>query len=279
MKLDREWLISLATNEFTVKKIDEIMELQKYIETTNKFPEGNAPFFLSLGELNLKFFPRSVVASLEIYQEIFRDNDHCLLPDFEGKDTSIIFDVGANEGFYALRTKLKNPNCTVYCFEPNPVEFGTLIENVAYNRIKGIEAVNSAVGESDKEITFEYLPSVGAISGRGVREISRHWMREEFISVCQVNQMSLDTFCRTHDIPHIDILKIDTEGMEMEVLSGSRNILLYCERVVIERHSRELRDAVVNFMEAVGFDLVHEDDELLSRYYADIYFRNRSIIG
>lgn len=277
MILDKEWLISQATDRYTSDKIVEILTWQESVLSSNRFIEGDEPFFLSLGGLTLRFQPFSAVASLEIYQEIFRDNDHRLLSDFVGKDAAVLLDVGANQGMYALRAKLENPGCKVYCFEPNPVEHETLLENIKLNKFSGIEVFHVAVGDSDKEITFEYVPNVGAISGKGIRSVERHWMREEFISECRVKQTSLDAFCDYHHISHVDILKIDTEGMEMEVLSGANTTLSKCDRIVIERHSPELRHSVVQRMDTAGFDLVYEDDELLNRYYADVYFRSRSL--
>ncbi|MEI6827424.1 MAG: FkbM family methyltransferase [Desulfuromonadales bacterium] len=272
---DIEWLTSQARNDATVNKIKEIALWREKMLATNSFNQENEPFILELGGLKLQFFPYSAVGALEVYQEVFRDNDHRLLPDFIGKEAVTVVDVGANQGLYALRAKLENPDCHVYCLEPNPIEHATLLTNIRLNSIHGIEVFNLAIGDSGKEIDFEYLPNAGAISGRSIRTVPRSWMREEFISHCRTNQRTLDEFCRYHNISHIDILKIDTEGMEIEVLSGGNKTLSISDRIVIERHSAELRHAVVQLLDAEGFDLVHEEDPLLSRYYADIYFRKR----
>jgi len=277
VKLDREWFISQAGDTYTADKINEIVKWQEAVLASNCFTEGDESFFLSLGKLRLRYQPFSAVASLEIYQEMFRDDDHRKLSDFIGKEAEVVLDVGANQGLYALRAKLENPGCRVYCFEPNPLEYASLVENIALNGMEGITVFHAAVGESDKDIVFEYVPGAGAISGKGVRTVERQWMREEFIARCSVKQVSLDAFCASHQIRQVDILKIDTEGMEMEVLSGSSVILANCDRVVIERHSSGLRHEVVRCMENAGFDLVYEDDALLERYYADLYFRNRNI--
>jgi FkbM family methyltransferase len=274
-ELDMEWLIRQAKDAATSDKIREIAVWRDEMFATNSFIQDKEPFLLSLEGVNLRFYPYSAVASLEVYQEIFRYNDHRLLPDFIGKEAMVLLDVGANQGMYALRAKRENPACKVYCFEPNPVEYTVLLENIRLNDVEGVETFNLAIGDSINEIDFEYLPNAGAISGRGIRTVPRNWMREEFISTCRIMQTTLDDFCESNNIMHIDILKIDTEGMEMEVLSGSKKILSICDRIVIERHSAELRHSVVQALDATGFDLVHEEDDTLSRYYADIYFRKK----
>jgi len=275
---DMEWLIRQARDAASVDKIREIAVWRNEMIATNSFVQGKEPFLLLLGGLTLLFYPYSAVASLEVYQEIYRDNDHRLLSDFVGKEAKIVLDVGANQGLYALRAKQENPLCQVFCFEPNPVEYAVIQENIRLNNVEGVEILNLAVGDSVKEINFEYLPNVGSISGRGVRTVSRHWMREEFISKCSIMQTTLDNFCCSRNISHVDILKIDTEGMEIEVLTGSQKMLSICDRIVIERHSAELRHSVVQALDAAGFDLIHEEDKYLSRYYADIYFINRKLI-
>lgn len=270
---DMEWLTSQSRNIVTADKIKEIAAWREQMLVTNSFRQESEPFVLELGELKFQFYPYSAVGSLEVYQEVFRDNDHRFLPDFMGKEAMTIVDIGANQGLYALRAKQENPACRVYSFEPNPLEYATLLANIKLNRIENVSTYNFAVGDSIKEIDFEYLPNAGAISGRSVRSVLRPWIREEFITHCKVMQSTLDEFCSTHNILHIDILKIDTEGMEIEVLSGSQKALSICDRVVVERHSAELRHAVVQKLINAGFDLVHEEDPELSRYYADLYFR------
>jgi FkbM family methyltransferase len=279
LKLDREWLLSQANDTETANKLYDIINWQKQILSDNRFPTDEAPFYLSLNGLTLKYHPYSAVASLEIYQEIFRDNDHRILEDFVGNNSSVLLDVGANQGMYALRAKLENPDCKVYCFEPSPNEYQTLLDNIRLNNLKNIDARNLAIGESDTIINFEYVQNVGAISGLGIRTVKRHWMREEFISSQRIKQTTLDAFCESANISHIDILKIDTEGMEIDVLQGGRNTLLISDRVVIERHSPELRHSVAQFMDNASYELVYETDELLKRYYADMYFVNTRLNG
>ena len=73
----------------------------------------------------------------------------------------------------------------------------------------------------------------------------------------------------------IDILKMDTEGMEAEILATDPELLSSTvRRIVLERHSRELRDAVFHILRDTGFVLVHEEDPLIQKYYGDMYFVN-----
>ena len=46
-----------------------------------------------------------------------------------------------------------------------------------------------------------------------------------------VNTDTIDNYCKDNDIDCIDILKIDTEGSEIEVLEGAKNMLNKIERL------------------------------------------------
>jgi FkbM family methyltransferase len=72
----------------------------------------------------------------------------------------IIFDVGAYDGIDGLALAIKNPKCTVYAFEANPV----LFEKINYNKLKiekrigkrvsNYKAINKAVSNIDKQGDF-----------------------------------------------------------------------------------------------------------------------------
>ena len=62
------------------------------------------------------------------------------LPHATGSDPVVVFDVGANVGFFtahcaAMVRSRDHKNVTVYAFEPVPATFHTLATNVASNRL------------------------------------------------------------------------------------------------------------------------------------------------
>ncbi|MBU6423753.1 MAG: FkbM family methyltransferase [Chloroflexi bacterium] len=57
----------------------------------------------------------------------------------------------------------------------------------------------------------------------------------------------------------VDLLKIDTEGAEVEVLAGAASTLRRTGRVVLEWHSPALRAAARTLLAEGGFDVVGSD--------------------
>jgi hypothetical protein len=54
-------------------------------------------------------------------------------------------------------------------------------------------------------------------------------------------------------VPHIDLLKIDVEGGEIDVLQGAIDTLGRTDRVMVEYHSLALRQQLYEAMQNRGF--------------------------
>lgn len=138
------------------------------------------------------------------------------------KDHNIVFDVGANEGGwskYAYKTKT---NITIYAFEPIPGVFKNLCNNFPYASFKPFNiALSDEIGEA---LFYSYPNTQSTKSGLYDRPIlhNQYHLNSTTISV---KTDTLDHFCLTNDISHIDFLKIDTEGAEWTVLQGAKGLL------------------------------------------------------
>lgn len=211
-------------------------------------------------------------ASIETYEEIFGRENHFTVPGFEIESAETVIDIGANEGFFALKCRSLNPGCRLVCVEPSPYAFELLARNVESNGLENIELINAAAGIAEGEIDMPCLKQVTAISGAGLEMVDRPWLDGGYVEKVRVRQVRGDWLIDKYGIEKADMLKIDVEGMEAEVIKGSPELLARAGRVVVERHSRELRFEVLGLMEERGFELVYEEDPGFERYYGDMYF-------
>ncbi|MFC1809703.1 FkbM family methyltransferase [Candidatus Omnitrophota bacterium] len=142
-----------------------------------------------------------------------------------------IFDVGANVGNVALKMAVEFPAAEICCFEPIKGTFDQLQKSVkGYNNINCFHLAFGGSSTNKKVKVFEREKSVF----NSLRENSMNNNLNAAEEIVQVKK--LDDFCSEKNIKQIDLLKIDTEGYELEVISGSKEMLqngkimaIYCE--------------------------------------------------
>ena len=147
------------------------------------------------------------------------------------KDHHLAIDIGAHEGETAAiihAAGLSQMRCI--SIEPNPVSFTKLKLNTQSlnNNNFEIEYLGSAVGSEVGTKSF-LITDQSAVSGllepfSGVSErvpTGDHRIVERF----DVGVITIDSLCASLDLDHIDLLKIDTEGFDLEVLRGARKVL------------------------------------------------------
>lgn len=141
------------------------------------------------------------------------------------KSPEIIFDVGANTG-RAARFFVKHfPHATIYSFEPFPESFDRLCADV---RLASIKAFNLALGSKNEEAILHSfkgseLNSLLAPDSRASMFLESDELNLEREATVQIT--TLDDFCEQHSIRKIDILKLDTQGYDLEVLRGGGGLL------------------------------------------------------
>lgn len=268
-------LKKLSDDKESLELLDKISAWHTYTIMHNKFIENNNPFSLHLGGMTFNFITSSAFSTIETYIEIFLKNNHFLCPKFIPQNNQLILDIGANQGYYSLKAKAYAPNCKIIAFEPNPLMYDALLKNIKSNNIRMIESENVAIADKDGFINLEIVPQIGAIGGKSVKIPERKWMKDEFIHNITAEALALDTVFAKYKIDNVDILKIDVEGMEIEILSNCHN-LDKVERLVIEYHSEKIKAQLIELLEAQDFSISYIDYEP-SDYYGDIYFIKNQI--
>ncbi len=132
-----------------------------------------------------------------------------------------IFDIGANVGVYSLLAAVKNPNASIYAFEPTCEMVDALAENIRLNNIQNIQINPVAIGRASGE-GFLHRCTGNDGSNEGMNFITAEIAQDDDVTVALT---SVEDFCRQQQISRIDLMKIDIEGGEYDALLGAQNLL------------------------------------------------------
>jgi FkbM family methyltransferase len=156
----------------------------------------------------------------------------------------IAVDVGANYGIYAYA--LAAIASKVHCIEP-------LSECCAYIKAFPSDKItvhNCALSDAAGTLRL-HIPT---IQGRSIRTRASLEEPSGTFDIRDVEVRTLDSF----DLPRVDFIKIDVEGVEAAALRGARatiekhrpSLLIEIGR---ERHSRQSFDEVIGWLTARGY--------------------------
>jgi FkbM family methyltransferase len=180
------------------------------------------------------------------------------------QEGDIVFDVGANVGFYTLlASALVGPRGRVVVFEPLPRNLRYLRQHLTRNHVDNVTVVEAAVADRTADVRFEEGPShaMGHISGKGL---------------LQVQAVSLDEMVLAGKVPPPAVVKIDVEGAEGLVLKGALEMLsLYHPAIFLATHSEELRRECWEILGSIAYALEHVpgmglegNDEVIGKWQA-----------
>jgi FkbM family methyltransferase len=163
-----------------------------------------------------------------------------------------VVDCGASIGDYALVLAKRLQSGRVIAFEPLAASFDILCRNIGLNGLTNVFpeklGVSDRIGDETVFFGADAPASASLRSGPGEHA-------SESIRV-----VDLDSYCASHGIQAVDILKVDVEGNELNCIRGakriigaSRNLVLAVE--FIESHFQRFGyDSGALFDEILRFD-------------------------
>ena len=170
-----------------------------------------------------------------------------ILPD------SVIYDIGANVGFYSLlAAEMTGEKGHVYAFEPLPRNIKYLSQHVKINRYENITIFEAAVSDHEGEAYFD----LGASTAMG--HLSQG-------GELKVKVICLDEMLARGEVLPPDFMKIDVEGAEFEVIQGAQNILeAYHPILFLDTHNRTAHQKTIKGLEALGYRFTILDGKSLA---------------
>jgi len=185
------------------------------------FRDMPVPVRLGLGG-RATWFWFSDTSELFALEEIFTGGEYAAAG---GGSPAVIVDLGANVGQAALWFRSRFPHARLLCVEPDPRTFAKLRRNLDADPLVTLR--HAAITASDGSVQIERVPE----SSWGTRVTGAGPAGGD-----EVPGVSLETLLDEHDLQHVDLLKVDIEGLEHEAL-GASPALARAALVIGELHS------------------------------------------
>lgn len=187
----------------------------------------------------------------------------------------VVYDIGAHKGKFSKELKKVLPDAEYILFEANEVHRDELKKS-------GFNFYTMALADVDGQKQFYGL---GGTGDSFYRENSSVYDDTE---PKLIEVYSLDTLVRTEGLTTPDLIKIDTQGSEIDILKGSGKTLAGTSLIYLECPLTNYNDgapdisAYLGFLETIGFvpwsiNEFHRSAGKLAQI--DILFVRKTLIG
>ncbi|MBP3819597.1 MAG: FkbM family methyltransferase [Butyrivibrio sp.] len=200
--------------------------------------------------------------SLKLYGE-YSPGEAALFGDIL-QPGDVVVEVGANIGAHTVRlAQLVGKEGKVIAFEPQRLCFQLLNGNVAINSLTNVYTYQKCVGASEGSVIVPELSSDEIHNWGGVSLANTSRDKGE-----RVERIILDSL----NLAKCKLLKIDVEGMELQVLQGAVKLLDKCQPLIYMEVDREdKKTELITFLCERGYKIYEHNPPL---YSDDNYFHN-----
>ena len=176
-----------------------------------------------------------------------------------GLDFDLVVDVGANRGQFALFARRHFPRCRIIAFEPlkEPAAvFEAIFKDDAQTRL-----VKTAVSAARGSLAIYVTGEDDCSSALKVAEAQSAAFGTVIVETRDVPCGRLSDLIQGKDLGARNLLKIDTQGTELEVLKGAADILdrfqaVYCEVSYVELYvGQALAPEIIAYLGERGLHL------------------------
>lgn len=160
------------------------------------------------------------------------------------KKNMICLDVGGNIGFYPLlESFLVGNNGKIIVVEPIPENFQYLEKNIKLNKIKNIDFFKIALGDVNGNIEFLLEDQKNTCWIPPKNYTISHEMKTQIIPI-KIGDDFLDEL----KISHIDFIRMDAEGYELNIIYGLKKIIESSKPIIsLELHRKILGNRTTDF--------------------------------
>jgi len=171
-----------------------------------------------------------------------------------GINPTAILDIGAHSGQFYGWAKGIWPLSVIWMIEANHLH-----EHILKNMTVGTDDAYliAALGDEERDVTFYTRSDKPNTEGNSYYKEALYWDLPQLVQESTVRLQKLDNLFE--DDTTFEVIKIDTQGSELDILRGGKNLINKASVIVLEVSYFEwnlgcpLADEIIDYMEAIGF--------------------------
>ena len=166
-----------------------------------------------------------------------------------------ILDIGAHSGQFYGWAKNMWPNSVVWMIEANHLHEQTL-KNIT--QFTNDEYFMAALGDEERDVIFYTRSDKPHTEGNSYYKEANYWDIPHLIQEDTVRLQKLDDLFDNDTV--FEIIKMDTQGSELDILKGGKNLVNKASIIILEVAYTEYNigsptaEDVIKYMNEVGFE-------------------------
>ena len=211
---------------------------------------------------------------------MYREGEGMRLRDIQLMPKDVL-DIGAHTGQFRKWAKSTWPYCNVFMIEANQLHENTLL-NITSN--SNDEYMIAALGDEEREVTFYTRSDKPHTEGNSYYKEANYWDIPQLVQENKITLQKLDNIFEDDAV--FELIKIDTQGSELDILKGGKNLISRATAVILEvayieyNEGAPTSDEVIKYMNGVGFEEImsigehYEGDDISQK---DLLFLNKEL--
>jgi FkbM family methyltransferase len=172
-----------------------------------------------------------------------------------GIEPNAVLDIGAHSGQFYGWSKSVWPLCPVYMIEAN-LEHEITLKNITFGMDD--DYLMAALGDEEKEVTFYTRSDKPHTEGNSYYKEAMYWDIPHLVQKSKVKLQKLDNIFEDDAV--FDLIKLDTQGSELDILKGGKELVDRAKAIILEVSFVEYNEGaptseeLISYMDNIGFE-------------------------
>lgn len=208
---------------------------------------------LKWGKFNL--IKGDMISDIAAYCGEWSDVEISIFRELLSPDANVI-EVGSNIGLHTVPLAKIAYQGKVIGFEPQRVIFQQLCCNLALNDLVNVESYRLGVSDSNIECIIESC-DYNEPWNYGSFSLNKGFSNEQYFQGTTIKEsievVKLDEFSPVQTLKRLDLLKIDAEGLELNVLQGATQTIQRFQPVIFVEIQEDSAEILFNYLKSLDY--------------------------